>query len=90
MLARFRDLVNDCDDVDILKQVIRLDSGYYLLAGDRQTVLEKLLTIERTPSILRTYAMQLELFGDVDDFGEANLDIDARVQALYDEADSLD
>jgi hypothetical protein len=33
--------------------------------------------------------MQLELFGDVDEFGEADLEIDERVQALYDEADQL-
>lgn len=89
MLARFRDLVHGCDNSDLLKQVIKLDSGYYLLSGDRQMVLEKLLDIERTSAILRTYAMQLELFGDVDDFGEANLEVDARVQALYDEADNL-
>jgi len=90
MLARFRDYVQTCDDADILKQVIKLDSGYFLLAGDRQMVLEKLLTIERTPAILRSYAMQLELFGDVDDFGEANLETDARVEDLYDEADTLE
>jgi len=90
MLLRFRDLVTACDDAKLLKQVIKLDSGYYLLAGDRQLVIEKLLDIERTPSILRIYAMQLELFGDVDEFGEADLEIDARVQALYDEADGLD
>lgn len=89
MLARFREIVQDCDDATLLKEVIKLDSGYYLLAGDRQMVLEKLLTMERTPAMLRTYAMQLELFGDVDDFGEANLETDARVQALYDEADTL-
>jgi len=90
MLLRFRELVNDCDDADLLKQVVQLDSGYYLLAGDRQQVIEKLLEIERTADILRTYAMQLELFGDVDDFGEANLEVDAQVQALYDEAEKLE
>ena len=90
MLARFREIVQRCEDALLLKQVIKLDSGYYLLAGDRQMVLEKLLAMERSPSVLRTYAMQLELFGDVDDFGEANLETDARVQALYDEADSLE
>jgi len=90
MLSDFRETVESCDDADILKQVIKLDSGYYLLAGDRQMVLEKLLTMERTSAILRTYAMQLELFGDVDDFGEANLETDARVEALYDEANRLD
>lgn len=90
MLADFRELIHECDDTDILKQIIKLDSGYYLLSGDRQKVLEKLLNIERTPSILRAYALQLELFGDVDDFGEANLEVDVRVLALYDEADTLE
>lgn len=90
MLLNFRDSVNTCEDSGLLKQVIQLDSGYYLLAGDRQLVIEKLLEMERTPAILRTYAMQLELFGDVDEFGEADLEIDARVQALYDEADQLE
>ena len=88
MLMRFRELVEACDDVELLKQVIRLDSGYFLLAGDRQMVLEAWLKHERTPAALNAYAMQLELFGDVDEFGEANLDIDARVQALYDEANA--
>ena len=90
MLTDFREVVQACDDAGILKQVILLDSGYFLLAGDRQMVLEKLLDIERTPAILRTYAMQLELFGDVDDFGEANLDIDARIKELYIEADAME
>lgn len=90
MLSRFRDMIQSSNDVELLKQVIRLDSGYFLLAGDRQLVLEQLLTLDRTSDALRAYAMQLELFGDVDEFGQADLDIDARIQALYDEADSLD
>lgn len=90
MLADFREQLSTCTDAALLKQIIQMDKGYYLLAGDRQKVLETLLDIERKPSILRAYAMQLELFGDVDDFGEANLDVDERVQALYDEADDLD
>lgn len=89
LLASFRKHVLACDDATALKQVIKLDSGYYLLAGDRQLVLETLLKLDRTASILRAYAMQLELFGDVNEFGEADLEIDARVQALYDEADQL-
>lgn len=88
MLFRFRELVEACTDTAILKQVVKQDSGYYLLAGDRQLVLEKLLSMERTPAHLRAYAMQLELFGDVNEFGEADLEIDARVQDLYDEADA--
>lgn len=90
MLQKFNELLIACDDATILKEVLRLDSGYYLLAGYRQQVIEKLLEIERTAPILRTYAMQLELFGDVDEYGEADLDIDARVEALYAEAYQLD
>lgn len=90
MLLNFRDLVNACEDADKLKQILLLDSGYFLLAGDRQQVIEKLLMLERSPPTLRAYAMQLELFGDVDEFGQANLDIDTRVQALYDEAENLE
>jgi hypothetical protein len=89
MLLNFRESINACDDASLLQQVIQLDTGYYLLAGDRQLVLEKLLELKRTPQVLRLYAMQLELFGDVDEFGEADLEIDERVQALYDEADQL-
>lgn len=89
MLLDFRDAINTCDDASLLQQVIHLDTGYYLLAGDRQRVLEKLLELQRTPQALRLYAMQLELFGDVDEFGEADLEIDARVEALFDEADRL-
>lgn len=90
MLARFRELVDSGEDIMVLRQVIELDSGYYLLAGDRQLVLEKWLGLDRSPTVLRAYALQLELFGDVDAFGEANLDIDAEVDALYREADQLD
>ena len=90
MLQKFIELLTQCEDADILKQVLKLDTGYYLLAGYRQQVIEKLLKIERSPTMLRTFAMQLELFGDVDEYGEANLDIDARVEALYAEADSIE
>lgn len=90
MLARFRELIDRCEDGAVLRQVIELDSGYYLLAGDRQLVLEKWLGLDRSPTVLRAYALQLELFGDVDAFGQANLEIDAQVDALYREADQLD
>lgn len=90
MLQKFSELLTQCDDAQTLKQVLKLDTGYYLLASYRQNVLEKLLKIERSPTILRSYAMQLELFGNVDDYGEADLDIDARVEALYAEADLID
>ncbi|MCS6836732.1 MAG: hypothetical protein NZ750_12040 [Anaerolineae bacterium] len=90
MLQRFRDLLANCDDPAVLRQVIALDSGYYLLAAYRQQVLEKLLAQQRSADVLRAYALQLELFGDVDEFGEANTDVDDRIEALLREADELD
>jgi hypothetical protein len=90
MLQRFNVLLETCEDASMLKEVLALDSGYFLLAGYRQRVIEKLLTIERNPEILRTYAMQLMLFGDVDEIGETDGNVDARVQALHQEADELE
>lgn len=90
MLQKFEELLTICDDIDTLKQVLKLDSGYFLLAGYRQRVIEKVLKLEPSAQILRTYAMQLELFGDVDEYGEANLDIDERVEELYAEANRLE
>ncbi|MGJ3238701.1 MAG: hypothetical protein ACFE0Q_08350 [Anaerolineae bacterium] len=90
LLQAFIERLQACDDPDVLHEVLHLDSGYYLLAGYRQQVLEKLLEMHRTAPVLRLYAMQLELFGDVDEYGEANLDTDARVDALHAEADALD
>lgn len=90
MLQRFAQLVESCDDPAILREVLRLDDGYYLLAGYRQQVIERLLTMQRTPDALRTYAMQLELFGDVDEYGEADTDIDERIEALHAEADRME
>lgn len=90
MLQRFNDLLHACDDIGILKQIIKIDSGYYLLAGYRQRVIERIVEIERTAPNLRLYAMQLRLFGDVDEFGEADTDIDARIDALEAEADAME
>ena len=89
MLQRFRDLLASCDDPAVLRQVIALDSGYYLLAAYRQQVLEKLLAQQRSADVLRAYALQLELFGDVDEFGEANTNVDDKIEALLREADEL-
>ena len=74
----------------MLRAILSADQGYYLLAGYRQHVIEKWLTLERSAEALRTYAMQLELFGDVDEFGEADTNVDARIAALEAEADELD
>ena len=90
MLQRFSDLLAVCEDVAILREVISLDNGYYLLAGYRQQILEKWLTLERTSEVLRLYAMQLFLFGDVDAFGRADTEVEAHIAALEREADELD
>jgi hypothetical protein len=90
MLQRFSDLLAVCEDVAILREVISLDNGYYLLAGYRQQILEKWLTLERTSEVLRLYAMQLFLFGDVDHIGRANTDVEEHIAALEQEADALD
>jgi hypothetical protein len=90
LLQRFNDLLEACDDPAILRAVIDLDNGYYLLAGYRQRVLEKWLMFERTPETLRLYAMHLMLFGDTDEWGNADTNTDARVEALEKEADSLE
>lgn len=89
MLQKFNELLEACEDAATLHEVLRLDDGYYLLAGYRQKTIEKLLTMERTAKTVQMYAMQLELFGDVDAYGEANTEIDAKVDALYAEADKL-
>ena len=89
MLQKFNELLEACEDAATLHEVIRLDDGYYLLAGYRQKVIEKLLTMERTAQTVQMYALQLELFGDVDEYGEADTEIDAKVDALYAEADKL-
>jgi hypothetical protein len=89
LLQRFNEVLAECNDAAVLRQVLRLDEGYYLLAGYRQKVLEKLLTMERTAETVSLYAMQLELFGNVDDYGEAHTDIDERIEALYREAEQL-
>jgi hypothetical protein len=89
LLQRFNELLTDCEDANTLKAVLQLDDGYYLLAGYRQRVIEKLLMLERTEAHLRAYALQLELFGDVDEYGNTNTDIGARIEALYQEAENL-
>jgi hypothetical protein len=90
LLQAFKEQLEECADVATLKEVLKLDSGYFLLAGYRQQVIEKLLSMERSPALLRAYALQLQLFGDVDDIGAANLNVDEKVNALYEEADTLE
>jgi hypothetical protein len=90
MLQRFQELLAVCEDVAILREVVHLDDGYYLLAGYRQQVLEKWLGLERTSEVLRLYAMQLFLFGDVDDVGRTDTNVEERVESLEQEADQID
>lgn len=90
LLQQFNVLLEQCDEAKTLKDVLRIDTGYFLPPNYRQRLIEKLLTMERTPQLLRLYAMQLELFGDVDEFGNEDLNIDARVESLHAEADALD
>jgi hypothetical protein len=90
LLQQFSEQLASCEDVAILRQVIALDSGYYLLAGYRQQVLEKWLSYSRTAEVLRLYALQLMLFGEVDDVGNANTDVDERVAQLESEAEQLE
>lgn len=90
LLQRFNEQLAQCSDPALLKQVIDEDDGYFLLAGYRQRVIEKLLQFERTAEHLRLYRMQLMLFGDVDEWGEANTDVEDRLAALESEADALD
>lgn len=90
LLQRFDEQLAACDDPALLRQVLDLDSGYYLLAGYRQRTLEKLLTLDRSAETLRLYAMQLLLFGDVDALGEADTDVEARVTELEAEAAALE
>lgn len=90
LLQRFTELLAICTDAAILRRVIELDDGYYLLAGYRQQVIEKWLMYERTPETLRLYAMQLMLFGDVDAYGAADTEVDARIEALEREANEME
>ncbi len=90
LLQAFAEAVQACTDVATLRDVIAIDSGYYLLAGYRQQVLERWLSLERSAEALRLYALQLMLFGDVDAWGAANTDVEARVAALEAEADALE
>lgn len=88
LLQDFVGAVADCEEVATLREVIALDSGYYLLAGYRQKVLEKWLALDRSAEALRLYAMQLMLFGDVDDWGNAETALEERIESLEREADA--
>ncbi len=90
LLQGFTEGLEACEDVTTLREVIALDSGYFLLAGFRQNVLKKWMRLDRSAEVLRLYAMQLMLFGDVDDFGAADTNTDAQVTALEEEAERLE
>lgn len=86
MLERFGELLEACDDIATLREVIELDQGYHLLAGYRQRVLEKWLALERTPEVLRLMVVQLEFFGDVNELGAADIHVEKTIIALEAEA----
>lgn len=86
MLERFSELLEACEDIATLREVIELDQGYHLLAGYRQRVLEKWLTLERTPEVLRLMVVQLEFFGDVNELGAADTHVEKTIIALEAEA----
>jgi len=90
LLQRFNELLAVCEDAATLKEVLHLDEDYYLLAAYRQRVIEKLLRMERTATTVRLYALQLELFGDVDEYGKTSTNIDDWIEALYQEAEILE
>jgi hypothetical protein len=90
LLQGFTEALAACEDVATLREVIALDSNYFLLAGFRQNVLKKWMSLERSAEVLRLYAMQLMLFGDVDDYGNADTNTDAQVTALEEEAERLE
>ena len=56
LMQRFNEQLEACDDPLVLKQILTLDSGYFLLAGYRQRVIEKLLEYERSADLVRAYA----------------------------------
>ena len=91
LLQEFRDAVASCKDPEMLRTVLKVDRGYFLPASDRQRTIERLLKIGgRNPESIRMYAKQLELFGDVDEFGSENFEVEKRIAKLYKEADKLE
>ena len=86
----FTAAVAACENVETLREVLRLDTGHVLPTVAKQQVYEKLLADEaaRTPALLQAFAMHLEMFGYVDTNGLRQDDTDERIEALLAEADA--
>ncbi len=82
--------VAGCDDPDVLRKIIVVDTGHVLPPPVKQGIFTRLLAHERTPDLLRAYGMHLVMFGYTDENGALVYDTDAMTNALYDEADVLD
>lgn len=91
-MQKFADEVNACNDTATLREIIRVDSGHVLPPPIKQIAYEKLLaqTEQRTPGLLRAFAMHLVMFGYTDENGVRIHDTDDRVNELYDEAEAKD
>jgi hypothetical protein len=81
--------VTACDSSVTLRALIRLDTGHVLPPPVMQVAYETLLSDEaqRTPDVLRAYALHLTMFGYTDSAGNLVHDTDALTQALFDEAE---
>ncbi len=81
--------VTACDDPDTLRALIRLDTGHVLPPPVMQVAYETLLAdaVQRTPDVLRAYALHLTMFGYTDADGSLIHDTDALTQSLFDEAE---
>lgn len=81
-----------CDDPAILRGIIAVDTGHVLPSPIKQRVYEKLLAMpaERDAALLRAFAMHLVMFGYTDADGNLNSDVDAQINALYQEAEGLE
>jgi hypothetical protein len=88
---QFSQAVAACDDLSALRDIIAADTGHLLPTPTKQQVYEKLLAHpeERTASMLRAYAMHLEMFGYSLPDGTLQADTDAMVDKLLAEADAL-
>lgn len=87
---QFAQLVAACDDPTQLRAIIRADTGHVLPPPVKQTVYEKLLAMpdQRTPEVLRAYAMHLTMFGYTGADGALVHDVDDQINALFAEADN--
>ncbi|MEO0563440.1 MAG: hypothetical protein AAF125_15125 [Chloroflexota bacterium] len=88
--AAFTAGVEACEDADVLREIIQIDTGHVLPTVAKQRTYEKLLEVEgqRSAALLDAFAMHLLMFGYVDAMGMRQPDTDARIDALLAEADA--